>query len=157
VRLRFEGERRAIKPHGRILQTASTKVDASSQPFGGYRAMDVLIVERDLMVAEVFADALADVGISAEITTDEEKAIAECPDSEARVVITGINRRGEDIKGMQFGRAIRARCPLMSVVYLAALWPVALSRLALDAHERFLSKPVAMAKLVSTVRELLPA
>jgi DNA-binding response OmpR family regulator len=119
--------------------------------------MDVLIVERDPMIAEVFADALADVGISAEITADEEKAIAECRDSEARVVITGINRRGEDTKGMQFGRAIRARCPSLSVVYLAALWPLALSRRALDAQERFLSKPVQMAKLVITVRELLPA
>jgi hypothetical protein len=32
-----------------------------------------------------------------------------------------------------------------------------LSRRALDARERFLSKPVPLAKLVSTVRELLPA
>jgi hypothetical protein len=58
---------------------------------------------------------------------------------------------------MQFGRTIRARRPALSVVYLAALWPLALCRRALDAKERFLSKPVHVAKLVSTVRELLPA
>ena len=115
--------------------------------------MDVLIVERDQMVAEVLADALADVGI----TADEDQAIAGCHDSETRVVITGINRRGEDIKGMEFGRAMRARCPFLTVIYLAALWPVTLSRRALNARERFLSKPVPLAKLVSTVRELLPA
>jgi DNA-binding NtrC family response regulator len=147
-----QGERAA-----ETLQTESKKVDASIAPFGSYGTMDVLIVERDSMVAEVFADALADVGISAEITADEDRAIAGCHDSSARVVITGINRRGEDTKGMQFGRAIRARCPALSVVYLAALWPLALNRRALDAKERFLSKPVHVAKLVSTVRELLPA
>jgi DNA-binding response OmpR family regulator len=119
--------------------------------------MDVLIVERDHMVAEVLADALADVGITADITADEDLAIAGCRDSDTRVVITGINRRGEDIKGMKFGRAMRARCPFLSVVYLAALWPLMLSRRALDTQERFLSKPVHVAKLVSTVRELLPA
>ena len=137
------------------LQAESEKVDASAEPFNGYRTMDVLIVERDHMVAEVLADALADVGITADITADEDQAIAACQDSGARVVITGINRRGEDIKGMQFGRAMRARCPFLSVVYLAALWPVALSRRALDARERFLSKPVHVSKLVGTVRELL--
>ena len=117
----------------------------------------MLIVERDPMVAEVLADALADVGITADITADEDQAIADCHGSGARVVITGINRRGEDMKGMQFGRAIRARCPFLSVVYLAALWPVAMSRRALGVRERFLSKPVHVTKLASTVRELLPA
>jgi DNA-binding response OmpR family regulator len=119
--------------------------------------MDALIVERDPMVAEVLADALADVGITADITADEDQAIADCHDSGTRVMITGINRRGEDFKGMQFGRAMRARCPFLSVVYLAAVWPVMISRRVLDARERFLSKPVHVAKLVSTVRELLPA
>ena len=119
--------------------------------------MDVLFVERDQMVAEVLADALADVGITADITADEDQAIAGCHDSGTRVVITGINRRGEDIKGMEFGRAMRARCPFLTVIYLAALWPVMLCRRALDPRERFLSKPVPLAKLVSTVRELLPA
>ena len=75
---------------------------------------------------QVLADALADVGTSADITANEEQAIAGCHDSATRVVITGINRRGEDIKGMNFGRAMRAQCPFLSVVYLAALWPVAL-------------------------------
>ena len=119
--------------------------------------MDVLIVERDPLVAEVLAEALADVGITADIVADEDQAIAGCRDSATRVVITGVNRRGEDIKGMKFGRAMRARCPFLAVVYLAALWPVMLSRRTLDARERFLSKPVQMAKLISTVRELLPA
>jgi hypothetical protein len=103
---------------------------------------------------QVLADALADVGISADITANEEQAIAGCHDSATRVVIIGINPRGEDIKGMNFGRAMRAQCPFLSVVYLAALWPVALSHRALGAHERFLSKPVHVAKLVSCWRRL---
>jgi DNA-binding NtrC family response regulator len=101
------------------LQTESKKVDASISQCGGYTQMDVLIVERDPMIAEVFADALADVGISAEITADEDQAFAGCHENEARVVITGINRRGEDAKGMQFGRAIRAAAR----PYASSIWP----------------------------------
>jgi|SRR5579871_6572800 len=119
--------------------------------------MDVLIVERDPLVAEVLADALADVGITADITAEEDQAVAGCRDSEARVVITGINRHGEDMKGMQFGRSIRARCPWLGVVYMAALWPSVLDKRALGARERFLTKPVRTGQLVNTVRELLPA
>ena len=48
------------------LQTESKKVDASISPLGGYGNMVVLIVERDPMVAEVLADALADAGIRAD-------------------------------------------------------------------------------------------
>jgi hypothetical protein len=62
------------------LQTDSEEVDAFIQPFGAYRTMDLLIVKRDQMVADVFADAM------------------------------------------------RARCPFLSVVYLAALWPAVLNR-----------------------------
>ena len=60
----------------KLIETESKRVDASIQPFTGYRAMDVLIVERDPMVAEVLADALADVGLTAAITAREDRAIA---------------------------------------------------------------------------------
>ena len=44
--------------------------------------MNVLIVERDTMMAEVFADALAEQGIEAEIIGDDKDAVAACrPDS----------------------------------------------------------------------------
>jgi hypothetical protein len=52
---------------------------------------------------------------------------------------------------------MRVRCPRLAVVFMAALWPVKLHRCALGIRERFLTKPVAMAKLVRTVRELLIA
>ena len=38
--------------------------------------MEMIIVERDPMVAEALADALADAGITADITADEDQAIA---------------------------------------------------------------------------------
>jgi DNA-binding NtrC family response regulator len=119
--------------------------------------MDVLILERDKLIAEIFADALAGVGITTEITADDDQAMDTHHDSSMRVMITGINRRGEDMKGMQFGRAMRARCPWLAVIYMAALWPANLKRCALDVRERFLSKPVSMENLVRTVRELFPA
>jgi hypothetical protein len=45
--------------------------------------------------------------------------------------------------------------PALAVVYMAALWPVRLQRRALSFRERFLPKPVHIAKLIATVRELL--
>ena len=119
--------------------------------------MDVLIVERDELVAAVLADALADDCITASIVPDENEAMTACQAGTPRVVVTSINRQPEDMKGLSFGRALRVRCPWLAVVYLGSLWPVRLHRCALDVRERFLTKPVATAKLVRTIRELLPA
>ena len=119
--------------------------------------MDVLIVERDELIAEVLSDALSADGISVAIVQNEEEAMRTCRDGSPRVVITGINRRSEDMKGLYFARAMRVRCPRLAVVFMAALWPVKLHRCALGIRERFLTKPVAMVKLVRIVRELLVA
>jgi DNA-binding response OmpR family regulator len=119
--------------------------------------MDVLIVERDELIAAALAEALADDCITASIAPDENEAMTACHADTPRVVLTGINRQPEDMKGLFFGRALRVRCPWLAVVYLGALWPVRLHRCALDVGERFLTKPVATAKLVRTVRALLPA
>ena len=59
--------------------------------------MDVLIVERDELIAEVLSDALSADGISVAIMPNEEEAMRACRDGSPRVVITGINRRSEDI------------------------------------------------------------
>jgi DNA-binding NtrC family response regulator len=115
--------------------------------------MDVLIVERNELLAGVLLDALAVEGIEAAIVPDDEEALATCQPDMAQVVVTGINRRRDDMRGLQFGRAIRNRCPLLAVIYMAALLP---PQLALNVHERFLVKPMAMETLVQTVRDLLP-
>jgi DNA-binding response OmpR family regulator len=117
--------------------------------------MDVLIVETDELIAGVLSDALSADGISVAIMPNEEEAMRACRDGSSRVVITGINRRSEDMKGLYFARAMRVRCPWLAVVFMAALWPVRLHQRALGIRERFLTKPIAMLKLVRTVRELL--
>jgi DNA-binding response OmpR family regulator len=66
-----------------------------------------------------------------------------------------MNRRGEDLNGLAVARRLRSRWPALAVVYMAALWPVRLQRRALSFRERFLPKPVHIAKLIATVRELL--
>ena len=115
--------------------------------------MDVLIVEQNELLAAVLADALADEGIEAAVVRDEAEALAACEPDVPQVVVTGINRRRDDMRGLVFGRAIRKRCPLLAVIYMAALWP---AQLTLCAHERFLAKPLPMGALVQTVRELMP-
>jgi DNA-binding response OmpR family regulator len=119
------------------------------------RRMDVLIVERDELIASVLADALSEDGIDTATVSDEDEALIACRAQTPRVIITGINRRDEDMKGLGLGRSLQKRWPWLSVVYLAALWPFRLQRGALGIRERFLTKPVAMRSLVGTVRELL--
>jgi DNA-binding NtrC family response regulator len=120
------------------------------------RSMNVLIVERDELVAELLATTLADEGIDAAIVNDDNKAIEAC-EHVPQLVITSLNRRHEDLAGFRLVRAMRARCPRLGAIYMAGLWPVRLPRNALGQRERFLQKPVPLTKLVRTVRELLPA
>jgi DNA-binding NtrC family response regulator len=117
--------------------------------------MDVLIIERDVMLAAVLADSLAEDGVATVVLHNDKEALALPQQSVPRVVITGINRNGEDMRGLAIGRALRARFPFLAMIYMAALWPARLHRSALARDERFLAKPVRMSKLVETVRELL--
>jgi DNA-binding response OmpR family regulator len=115
--------------------------------------MDVLIVERDELVGGVIADALAVDGIFAKVVSDKEEALAVASNDVPHVVITGINRSDEDMKGLEIGRDMHARWPGLAIVYMAALWPVRLKRLCL--YERFLTKPLHVSSLINTVRGLL--
>ena len=73
--------------------------------------MDVLIIERDVMLAAVLADSLAEDGVATVVLRDDKEALALPQQSVPRVVITGINRNGEDMRGLAIGRALRARFP----------------------------------------------
>jgi DNA-binding response OmpR family regulator len=116
---------------------------------------DVLIVERDELVATVLADALAADGIATAVMPDEQ-AVTLAPEEAPRVLITGINRgRHEDLTGVNFATVMRRKWPKLCIVYLASLWPVRVSASALSAGDRFLTKPVRLATLTRTVRELL--
>ena len=109
--------------------------------------MNVLIVERDELVAEVLATALEEEGIEVAIVDDDKKALETCEPEAPQ----------EDMAGLVLVHAMRRRCPLLRVIYMAAIWPAQLHRCALGVRDRFVSKPVPLSKLVRTVRELLPA
>ena len=71
-------------------------------------------------------------------------------------MITGINRgHNEDLTGLKVVSAMHRKWPQLCVIYLSALWPARLRRKMLAAGERFLTKPVRVAQLTRTVRELL--
>jgi DNA-binding response OmpR family regulator len=117
--------------------------------------MDVLIVERDELIGSMLADTLDAEGIPAEIVPDEG-ALKLPSDDGPHLVITGINRgHSEDLKGLALVSALRRKWPRLCAIYLAALWPLRLRREGLAASERFLAKPVPLAQLIRTVRELL--
>jgi DNA-binding response OmpR family regulator len=117
--------------------------------------MDVLIVERDKLVGSMLADTLDAEGVSAVVLPDEE-ALKLPPAEAPRLIITGINRgHSEDLSGLKLVSTLRRKWPQLSALYLAALWPVRLRREKLAARERFLTKPMRLAQMNRTVRELL--
>ena len=115
----------------------------------------MLIVEIDDLIAASLVEALADVDIVAEVVPGENEAMAKCHDDCPKVVVTGINRQAEDMEGLRLARAMRARCPGIAAIYMAALWPVKLGRNSLGGWERFINKPLGIENLSGTVRELL--
>jgi hypothetical protein len=117
--------------------------------------MDVLIVERDDLAGSALADTLDAGGILATVASDEE-ALELPTDDAPRLVITGINRgHDEDLTGLKVVAAMRRKWPQLCVLYLAALWPARFPRERLTVRERFLAKPVRLAQMIRTVRELL--
>jgi DNA-binding response OmpR family regulator len=117
--------------------------------------MDVFIVERDELLGNVLAEALAEDGISAAVVPDE-KALALPPDQAPIVVITGMNRgHNEDLAGLKVARCMRKKWPTLCIVYLASLWPARLARDVLTAGDRFLTKPFSPTQMVRTVRQLM--
>ena len=119
--------------------------------------MDVLIVEREELLAEILAEALREEGFHVTVAADDKTAIECCEQDVPAVVITGMNRRGEDMAGLHLVRAMRRRWPWLGAIYMAAFWPAQLHRCSLALHERFLRKPTPVEKFVQVVRELLPA
>jgi DNA-binding NtrC family response regulator len=141
-----------------VAATWARIFDASRGLVVSYTVMDVLIVEPDELIGTVLADALDQDGLTATLVPDEQKAFDLPPHDAPRVVITGMNRgNNEDMAGLHIARALRRKWPGIAVIYMAALWPVRLHRCALAVRERFLAKPVPLAKMIRTVRELLAA
>ena len=129
-----------------IIEGKSAKVDASRGLAASYNRMDVLIVERDELVAEILVDALTDDGLTASVVRTEQDAAGLPEDDLPSVVITGMNRSAEDMKGMETARRLCSRWRCLGIIYMAALWPVRLRQEALMVTERFLAKPVSMPK-----------
>jgi DNA-binding response OmpR family regulator len=121
------------------------------------RLMDALVIESDELLALVLAETLENNGITAAVIHDDSMALAACQDDPPRLVITALNRQREDLKGLAMARTLRAQCPSLAAIYLAALWPTALCLCNLDARERFLQKPLELDKLIRTAREFLPS
>jgi CheY-like chemotaxis protein len=118
--------------------------------------MDVLIVEHDELMGAVLAETFNAEGISATVASDEE-ALNLPPDDAPQLVITAINRgHNEDLTGLKVVSALRRKWPQLCVIYLAALWPACLRREMLaKGRERFLTKPVRLAQMIQSVREML--
>lgn len=114
--------------------------------------MDVLVIEQDEMIGAMLAEALAEDGLSVAVLPDHQALDLA---AEPKVVITGMNRRSEDLRGLGLARKLRARWPGIGVIYLAALWPARLRERSLDLRERFLTKPVRLTRMLDTVRDLM--
>jgi DNA-binding NarL/FixJ family response regulator len=135
----------------------SKRSDLSRCPGFRLEGMDVLIVERRADRCDA-CGCFGGRGDRSRVATDDE-ALALTHAASPHVVITRMNRstHHEDLAGQDVVRTLRRKWSALCVVYLAALWPARLQRSALAAGERFLSKPVALTKIIRTVQELLAA
>lgn len=52
-----------------------------------------------------------------------QKRLVVCQLDLPQVVVTGVNRHRDDMKWLQFGRAMRKHCPALAIIHMAALLP----------------------------------
>ena len=124
----------------------------------GWPGMDVLLVEDEPLVRELLAEDMADAGLDVAEAPNAEAALgAAAAAGEAGrppcVLVTDVDL-GAGMDGLALAAEVRRRWPGVGVVYVTGR-PSNLDGHALGARERFLTKPFALARLTTAVRDLM--
>ena len=109
---------------------------------------DVLVVEGEALVREMVAEALRDAGLRVTGADSAEAAllaVAAAP-GPPDALVTGIALGRGAMDGRALAAELRRRAPGLGVVYLAER-PAAPAADALDARERWLTKPFEPARV----------
>ena len=111
----------------------------------------VLLVEDELLVREVAAEDLAEIGFDVTAATDSDEAIGLLRDGEAfDLLFTDIRMPGST-DGWQLAREARERLPDIRIIYATGLGDAADG---LEDGERYVRKPYSLSDLRSALTQL---
>ena len=114
----------------------------------------VLIVEDELIIGEIAAEALADVGYEVFTAASAEEAEIILRDVSVDVLFTDINLGGRD--GFELAQAALSLQPLLSVVFTSGRSRICHGMCA-SVGLPFLAKPYRLTELVEAVERALKA
>ena len=124
------------------MQSASTSASSTTLPTG----REVLVVDDELRIRNMLAQALKQMGFRATLAASAEAASRELAQRTFDILILDLNLPGMD--GMEFLTSIRKRHPDIQVIILTGFGDLEAARRAihLDVVE-FLTKPCALGNL----------
>ncbi len=114
----------------------------------------VLVVEDELIIGEVAAEALTDAGYEVFVAASAEEAEIILRDVSVDVLFTDINLGGQD--GFELAQAALSLQPLLSVVFTSGRSWIC-HGMCQSAGVPFLAKPYRLAEVVETVERALKA
>ncbi|MGF9757538.1 response regulator [Microvirga sp. 0TCS3.31] len=114
----------------------------------------VLVVEDELIIGEIAAEALTDAGYEAFTAASAEEAEIILRDVSVDVLFTDINLGGQN--GFELAQAALSRQPLLSIVFTSGRSRICHGMCA-SVGVPFLAKPYRLAELVETIKRALKA
>ncbi|QRM34101.1 response regulator [Microvirga sp. VF16] len=112
----------------------------------------VLVVEDELIIGEIAAEALTDAGYEVFTAASAEEAEILLRDVSVDVLFTDINLGGQD--GFELAQAALSLQPLLSVVFTSGRSRIC-HGLCASAGMPFLAKPYRLTELVETIERAL--
>ena len=130
------------------------RAETAKKPTAKSLRQRVLVVEDELIIGEIAAEALADVGYEVFTAASAEEAEIILRDVSVDVLFTDINLGGRD--GFELAQAALSLQPLLSVVFTSGRSRICHGMCA-SVGLPFLAKPYRLTELVEAVERALKA
>jgi DNA-binding NtrC family response regulator len=131
-----------------------TRPELAKKPAPKSLRQRVLVVEDELIIGEIAAEALADAGYEVLTAASAEEAEILLRDVSVDVLFTDINLGGQD--GFELAQVALSLQPLLSVVFTSGCSRVC-HGLCASVGVPFLAKPYRLTELVETVERAVKA
>jgi DNA-binding response OmpR family regulator len=136
-----------------ILSSWSRR-EPAKQPAPKTLCQRVLVVEDELIIGEIAAEALQDAGYEVFTAASAEEAEIILRDVSVDVLFTDINLGGQD--GFELAQAALSLQPLLSVVFTSGRSRIG-HGMCVSVGVPFLAKPYRLTELVATIEGVLKA
>ena len=136
------------------ILSSRTRPDQARKPAPKSLRQRVLVVEDELIIGEIAAEALTDAGYEVLTAASAEEAEILLRDVSVDVLFTDINLGGQD--GFELAHAALSLHPLLSVVFTSGRSRIC-HGLCASAGMPFLAKPYRLTELLETVERAVKA